>query len=95
MTATDPLARDGRSGGRPLTTGLAGREPAAALVEALAGAVSGASRGMIVAGRLPDRSLTPAIAALAERTGFPVLADPTSQLRFGAHDRSASSRPTT
>ena len=89
VTATDPLARDGRSGGRPLTTGLAGREPAAALVEALAGAVSGASRGMIVAGRLPDRSLTPAIAALAERTGFPVLADPTSQLRFGAHDRSA------
>jgi 2-succinyl-5-enolpyruvyl-6-hydroxy-3-cyclohexene-1-carboxylate synthase len=44
---------------------------------------------MIVAGRLPDRRLVPAITALAERTGFPLLADPTSQLRFGPQDRTA------
>jgi 2-succinyl-5-enolpyruvyl-6-hydroxy-3-cyclohexene-1-carboxylate synthase len=87
VTAADPLALSGRSQARPLTTGPSGREPASALVEALAGAVSSAARGLIVVGRLPDRSLVPAIVALAERTGFPVLADPTSQLRFGAHDR--------
>jgi len=87
VTASDPLAVEGRSGGRPLTVGLTGRRPGASLVEALADAVSGAARGLIVAGRVPDRGLVPAITALAERTGFPVLADPTSQLRFGHHDR--------
>jgi 2-succinyl-5-enolpyruvyl-6-hydroxy-3-cyclohexene-1-carboxylate synthase len=88
VAATDDLARDGRSGGRPLTTGLAGRIPSAELADALAEAVAGARGGLIVAGRLPDRSLNEPIAELAARTGFPVLADATSQLRFGAHDRS-------
>jgi 2-succinyl-5-enolpyruvyl-6-hydroxy-3-cyclohexene-1-carboxylate synthase len=89
VTSSDPLAIDGRSEGRPLTTGLSGRDPAEPLVTALAEAVGRADRGMIVAGRLPDRDLVAAIASLAERTGFPVLADTTSQLRFGSHDRSA------
>jgi 2-succinyl-5-enolpyruvyl-6-hydroxy-3-cyclohexene-1-carboxylate synthase len=89
VTATDALARDGRSGGRPLTTGLAGREPSTELVSALAGAVDGAERGLIVAGRLPDRSLNDSIAELAARTGFAILADATSQLRYGPHDRSS------
>ncbi len=88
VPATDPLAIEGRSGNRPLTVGLAGRGPAPALADALADAIAGAERGLIVAGRLPDRGLAPAIAALAERTGFPVLADPLSQLRFGPQDRS-------
>ncbi len=88
VTATDPLAREGRSAGRPLTTGLAGREPSSALTEALAAAVEGAERGLIVAGRLPDRSLNAAVTELAAQAGFPILADPTSQLRFGDHDRS-------
>lgn len=88
VTAGDELAREGRSGGRPLTTGIAGREPSADLADALAGAVAGAERGLIVAGRLPDRSLNEPIAELAARTGFPVLADATSQLRFGTHERS-------
>ncbi len=89
VVAGDQLALEGRPGGRPLTAALSGREPSAALLEALGDAVAGAERGLIVAGRLPDRSLAAAIAALAARTGFPVLADTTSQLRFGPHDRSA------
>jgi 2-succinyl-5-enolpyruvyl-6-hydroxy-3-cyclohexene-1-carboxylate synthase len=88
VAATDDLAREGRSGGRPLTTGLAGRIPSAELADALAEALAGARGGLIVAGRLPDRSLNEPIAELAARTGFPVLADVTSQLRFGEHDRS-------
>ncbi len=89
VTASDPLAIEGRSEGRPLTAGLSGRDPAEPLVAALAEAVGRAERGMIVVGRLPDRNLVAAIVSLAERTGFPVLADATSQLRFGSHDRSA------
>jgi len=89
LAATGTLALEGRSEGRPLTVGLTGRAPGAALVEALATAVGSAERGLIIAGRLADRALVTAITALAGRTGFPVLADPTSQVRFGRHDRSA------
>ncbi|HET6830052.1 MAG TPA: 2-succinyl-5-enolpyruvyl-6-hydroxy-3-cyclohexene-1-carboxylic-acid synthase [Solirubrobacterales bacterium] len=89
VSAADPLALEGRSEGRPLTTGLVGREAGAGLADALAGAIAEASRGMIVAGRATDRRLVPPIVALAARTGFPILADPTSQLRFGPHDRTS------
>ncbi|GIK78165.1 MAG: 2-succinyl-5-enolpyruvyl-6-hydroxy-3-cyclohexene-1-carboxylic-acid synthase [Thermoleophilia bacterium] len=89
VSARDGLALGGRSGGGPLTAAPAGREAGADLVAATAEAVGRAARGMIVAGRLPGRRLVPAISALAERTGFPLLADPTSQLRFGPHDRTA------
>jgi len=89
VTASEPVALKGQSAGRPLTAGLTGREPGDRLTGALAEAIGRAARGLIVAGRLTDRRLVPAIMALAERTGFPILADPTSQLRFGTHDRAA------
>jgi len=89
VTADGELALAGRSGDRPLTTAPYGREAGDDLVAAIAAAAGRATRGMIVAGRLADRRLVPAISALAERTGFPLLADPTSQLRFGPHDRAA------
>lgn len=89
VSADAKVALEGRSPSRPLTAAPAGRGAGEDLVAATAEAVGRAARGMIVAGRLPDRRLVAAISALAERTGFPLLADPTSQLRFGPHDRAA------
>ena len=89
VTAGDPLALEGRSQDRPLTVAISSREPGDDLLGALSVAVERAERGVIVAGRLPDDRLSAALAELAELAGFPILAEPTSQLRFGRHDRSA------
>ncbi|WP_330632365.1 2-succinyl-5-enolpyruvyl-6-hydroxy-3-cyclohexene-1-carboxylic-acid synthase [Halocatena halophila] len=57
-------------------------EPSA--MDTLVRAIQSADRGLIVAG--PDSRLTPdACASLARTTGFVVLADPVSGLRFGPH----------
>jgi 2-succinyl-5-enolpyruvyl-6-hydroxy-3-cyclohexene-1-carboxylate synthase len=78
-----PLAAEGRKGpfvdphrGTP-TLGADERE-------ALSRAIGGAERGVIVAG--PSDRLDPgAVSELAATTGFPVLADPLSGVRFGHH----------
>ena len=50
----------------------------------------GVERGLIVAGPADPPGLDPeAVAALAHRTGFPILADPLSGLRFGSAARVA------
>jgi 2-succinyl-5-enolpyruvyl-6-hydroxy-3-cyclohexene-1-carboxylate synthase len=88
VTASTALALEGRTGGRPLTTVAAPPSPPAEeLVGALAERLAAAPRGLIVAGRMADRSAVEPIAALAVATGYPILAEPTSQLRFGPHDR--------
>lgn len=87
VTATDELALQGRSGERPLTVPIQGREPSEELLDALANAIGNARRGLIVAGRLTVPALPEAIAALAEASGFPALAEPISGLRVGPHDR--------
>jgi 2-succinyl-5-enolpyruvyl-6-hydroxy-3-cyclohexene-1-carboxylate synthase len=88
VTATDPLALQGR-GGRPLTA-LASppAPPDQFVVEELAKHVGAAARGLIVAGRQTDPDLREPLAALAAAAGMPILAEPTSQLRCGPHDRS-------
>jgi len=88
VTATDRLALEGRAQGRPLTVPIVAREPTDELIEALDGAVGRAAQPAIVVGRLPDRRLTGPISALAAALAAPILAEPTSQLRFGPHDRS-------
>ena len=90
ITATSELALRGRDGGRPLTTvPTSPAPPPRPVVEALAERAAGDRRGLIVAGRMPraDAETPGAIAALARAAGYPILAEPTSQLRFGAHDR--------
>jgi len=64
--------------------------PAAAAVRALAEGVVTRARGVIVCGpgAVGDASGAAAVAQLAARLGWPILADPLSGLRFGAHDRS-------
>jgi 2-succinyl-5-enolpyruvyl-6-hydroxy-3-cyclohexene-1-carboxylate synthase len=88
VTATDPLALEGRDG-RPLTAVThIDLEPSAFLLDEIAGHVGDAISGVIVAGRQLDPELREPLAHLARVSGFPILAEPTSQLRCGPHDRS-------
>ena len=88
VTATNPLARDGRPGGRPLTSvPPPASEPSDELIGSFAELVSKCSRGVIVAGRQRDPALGETAGAFAATCGYPVLAEPTSQLRCGPHDR--------
>jgi 2-succinyl-5-enolpyruvyl-6-hydroxy-3-cyclohexene-1-carboxylate synthase len=87
VSATDPLALQGREG-RPLTAVTRiDLEPSPFLLEEMAGHIGDAISGVIVAGRQLDPELREPLAHLARVAGFPILAEPTSQLRCGPHDR--------
>ncbi len=63
--------------------------PAAAAVKRAASALRGRRRGLLVCG--PEEGgadFAESVARLAAITGYPILADPLSGLRFGDHDRS-------
>ncbi len=102
VTATDPLALRGREQ-RPLNAvASSSRRPEQALVAELGERIAAAPSGLILAGRQPDLSLPGPVAELARAAGYPVLAEPTSQLRWGAdkpgllvssYDLIARSRP--
>ena len=62
-------------------------EPAAGDVAALAALVGERRRGLIVAGPQHAPDSVQAITGLAAALGYPILADPLSQLRRGPHDR--------
>jgi 2-succinyl-5-enolpyruvyl-6-hydroxy-3-cyclohexene-1-carboxylate synthase len=88
VTATDPLALEGRDK-RPLTAVTRiDLEPSVFILDEMAGHIGDAISGVIVAGRQLDPELREPLAHLARVSGFPILADPTSQLRCGPHDRS-------
>ena len=88
VTATDPPALGGRDQ-RPLTAVTSiDLEPSAFLLDEVAGHIGDAISGVIVAGRQLDPELREPLAHLARACGFPILAEPTSQLRCGPHDRS-------
>ena len=88
VSATDPLALEGRDE-RPLTAVASGPAPPSDfMLSELAKHLGGAERGLIIAGRQTDPALREPLAALARAAGFPILAEPTSQLRMGPHDRS-------
>jgi len=62
--------------------------PSGAAIDRLVKEISG-NPGVIVCGGMVDSpGFAASVAALAERLDCPVLADPLSNLRFGAHDRS-------
>ncbi|SEH14904.1 2-succinyl-5-enolpyruvyl-6-hydroxy-3-cyclohexene-1-carboxylic-acid synthase [Thermoleophilum album] len=85
-----PSARDLREG-RPLPAAwqevaLAPPTPPSALVERLAGRLHSVERGLVICGHLAaSADAARAIAALAAQLGWPLLAEPTSGLRLGAH----------
>ena len=87
ITATRDLSTLGRPN-RPLTAVLEtvrspGEETIARAVELL----DGRERIAIVAGRLTDPGVRGAVVELSEALGAPILAEPTSQLRWGPHQR--------
>ena len=87
VTATSPLALEGR-GDRPLTAvphSSAAPEPA--LLDELAERIAAVPRGLVLAGRQTDPGLRNPVIELAAAAGYPVLAEPTSQIRLGPHDR--------
>jgi len=87
VTAVSALALRGR-GEEPLTTVIsAPGEPSGEELGQLAELVRHSAGGVVVAGRMRDSSAREAIVALARVCGFPILAEPTSQLRLGPHDR--------
>jgi 2-succinyl-5-enolpyruvyl-6-hydroxy-3-cyclohexene-1-carboxylate synthase len=88
VTASDPLALEGR-GERPLTAVTPhAAAPSQFLLDEVAGHIERANAGVIVAGRQLDPHLREPLARLARAAGMPILAEPTSQLRCGPHDRS-------
>jgi 2-succinyl-5-enolpyruvyl-6-hydroxy-3-cyclohexene-1-carboxylate synthase len=89
VTAIDRLALEGRGEGRPLTAVTPpGEEPSQFLLEEVAAHIAEAPVGVIVAGRQLDPELREPLAHLAAAAGYPILAEPTSQIRCGPHDRS-------
>lgn len=89
MTATGRLALGGR-GDRPLTRlePQAAGPPVRETVDRIARRLDGAGRVLILAGRQTDPGLREPVARLAAAGGWPILAEPTSQLLCGPHDRS-------
>jgi 2-succinyl-5-enolpyruvyl-6-hydroxy-3-cyclohexene-1-carboxylate synthase len=85
VTATDSRALEG-AGERPLHAVVRSpQRPEPALLDELAERIASTPRGLILAGRQPDPALAAPVITLAEASGFPVLAEPTSQLRWGPH----------
>jgi 2-succinyl-5-enolpyruvyl-6-hydroxy-3-cyclohexene-1-carboxylate synthase len=84
----EPREWDGRPDGRPWTRVRGqSRAPQADDVQHLAARVATNPRGAIVCGPAAERIAEPA-ARLAARCGWPLLAEPTSGVRCGEHDRS-------
>src|SRR5438132_2445773 len=86
-TAT-PAFWGARAGGRPYVDVSSGRlAPSPDLVSTLTDELAHSERGLIVCGPQDDPELPAAVARLARRLGYPILADPLSGVRRGSHDR--------
>ena len=80
-----PLAASGRAGRPFVAVDDATARPSEATLTRLANATGAAERGLLVAGPADTGLSADAASALAAATGFPLLADPLSDLRFGPH----------
>ncbi|MER3437839.1 MAG: 2-succinyl-5-enolpyruvyl-6-hydroxy-3-cyclohexene-1-carboxylic-acid synthase, partial [Chloroflexota bacterium] len=57
------------------------------LIAELSAELRGVERGIIVCGPQDDPALARPVSQLARTLGYPILADPLSQVRTGPHDR--------
>ncbi len=79
------LAWLGRPDGEPwVRVSESERAAGGETVESLAGALADARRPIIICGAVTDPAVSAPLAAVARRLDAPILADPLSQLRFGA-----------
>ncbi len=79
----------GRADGRPyIRAAISEQRPVPEDVERLVGELASAERGVIVCGPQSDPELAAGVSSLAKRLGYPILAEPLSQVRCGPHDRS-------
>lgn len=87
---TNPLERSLIPGPTaPFAAAIEGKRfLSAAEVTSISARVAVMDRGLIVAGPQDDPALPAALARLAAATGYPIIADPLSQVRMGPHDRS-------
>ena len=86
VTAESQLALEGRRDGHPLTRLARPEElPTGEVVSEFADLITGSERGVILAGRQHDASVARSVTAFSAACGYPVLAEPISQLRAGTH----------
>lgn len=84
----DPVAWYGRAGNQPYVKLLqALRSLEWGDIENIYAELAGIEKGLIICGPQDNPELAEALAELAEMLGYPVLADPLSQLRCGPHYR--------
>jgi 2-succinyl-5-enolpyruvyl-6-hydroxy-3-cyclohexene-1-carboxylate synthase len=78
-------ARPGHAPFTAFTFGL--RRADESVISGLAAELAGLERGLIVCGPQDDPAFPDAVALLSASLGYPILADPLSQVRCGPHDR--------
>jgi 2-succinyl-5-enolpyruvyl-6-hydroxy-3-cyclohexene-1-carboxylate synthase len=95
LRAAEPVGLDGQADGAPMVPVVeAVTTPIEDDVRSVASALAVGGRGLIVAGPVTDpEAVGPAIGALARITGFPVLGDPLSGVRFGERDGESGGEP--
>src|SRR6266699_3440863 len=90
VTQRDLVAWQGRPNNAPyveVRDALPGA-PTAITIAYMANLVHRARRGLIIVGPNDDPPLAEPLARVAQHLGYPILADPLSQLRCGDHDQS-------
>jgi 2-succinyl-5-enolpyruvyl-6-hydroxy-3-cyclohexene-1-carboxylate synthase len=88
-TLREPAAWGVRPDGSPYVRISTGRlAPSSDLTARLAHDLADIGEGLIVCGPQDDPLLPASVGALAERLGYPILADPLSGVRAGSHNRS-------